>query len=307
MIAAAEDRGAEYRRALADYVSGAGEDALLRAYEIGRQALATGLGVLEMVSLHHDVLRQSLAQQTADGREAAIRAAEAFLIEALSPYEISQQSVSEANAILRRLNQLLEEEARRIAHALHDEAGGILASARIALDLAARDPSGATADRLAEVRRLLDDTGARLRHLSHELRPTILDDLGVRAALVFLTQGVAQRSGVRASVVGEMRGRPPPNVELAVYRVAQEALNNAVRHGRRVTAITIHLRRLRGELRCTIQDDGAGFDVEAVLKDRQHGGLGLLGMRERVQSVGGSLKIESTPGDGTMVDIRIPW
>lgn len=307
MNAASEDRGGDYRLALADYLAGAGEDALLRAYEIGRQALASGIGLLEMVALHHDVLRQALARLPADQRESAICAAENFLIEALSPYEISQQAVSEANSILRRLNQLLEEEARRIAHALHDEAGGILASARIALDLAARDPAAATADRLAEVRRLLDDTGARLRHLSHELRPTILDDLGLRAALVFLAQGVSERSGVRATVVGEMRGRPSPNVELAIYRVAQEALSNAVRHGRGLTAITIHLRRQRGELRCTIQDDGGGFDVGAVLKDRQRGGLGLLGMRERIQSAGGALAISSTPGDGTMVDIRIPW
>ncbi|MGE0030833.1 MAG: ATP-binding protein [Steroidobacteraceae bacterium] len=307
MNAASEDRGGEYRLALADYLAGAGEDALLRAYEIGRLALASGIGLLEMVALHHDVLRHALARLPPDRRESAICAAEVFLIEALSPYEISQQAVSEANSILRRLNQLLEEEARRIAHALHDEAGGILASARIALDLAARDPAAATTDRFAEVRRLLDDTGARLRHLSHELRPTILDDLGLRAALVFLAQGVAERSGVRATVVGEMRGRPSPNVELAIYRVAQEALSNAVRHGHGLTAITIHLRRLRGELRCMIQDDGGGFDVEAVLKDRERGGLGLLGMRERIQSAGGAVKISSTPGDGTMVEIRIPW
>lgn len=307
MSAAAEDRSVEYRRALADYLSGAGEDALLRAYELGRQAMTHGVGLLEMVSLHHDMLRQALTRRPPGERLAALRSADAFLIEALSPYEMSQQAVGEANSILRRLNQLLEEEARRIAHALHDEAGGILASARIALDLAARDQSAATAGQLSEVRQLLDDTGERLRHLSHELRPTILDDLGLRAALVFLTQGVAQRSGVKATVVGEMRGRPPPGVELAVYRVTQEALNNAVRHAKGLTALMIHLGRQRGELKCTIQNDGAGFDVEAVMNDRQRTGLGLLGMRERIHSIGGSVQIRSTPEDGTAVEIRIPW
>lgn len=307
MSAVADDRRVDYGRALADYLDGAGESALLKAYELGREAMAGGVGLLELVAMHHEALRQVNARRVAARREPAPRDAEDFLIEALSPYEMSQQAVNEANSILRRLNQLLEEEARRIAHALHDEAGGILASARIALDLATRDPQPATLDRLAEVRKLLDDTGARLRHLSHELRPTILDDLGLRAALVFLAQGVTQRSGVRASVIGELRGRPPPPVELAVYRVAQEALSNAVRHGRDLRAITIHLRRQRGELRCTIRDDGGGFDVAAVLRDRQRTGLGLLGMRERIQSVGGTLEIRSRPGDETTVEIRIPW
>jgi len=307
MNAALEDGGIEYRRALTDFLAGAGEDALLRAYEIGRQAMAGGVGLLEIVTLHHDALRQAMTGLPPDQRAAAMRSGEAFLVEALSPYEMSQQAVGEANSILRRLNQLLEEEARRIAHALHDEAGGILASARIALDLALRGEPAEIAERLAHVRKLLDDTGERLRHLSHELRPTILDDLGLRAALVFLAQGVSERSGVRTTVIGEMRGRPPPNVELAVYRVAQEALNNAIRHAHGVAAMTIHLRRQRGELRCTIQNDGTGFDVLAIMKDRHRSGLGLLGMRERMQSIGGTLTISSTPGNGTIVEIRIPW
>jgi len=307
MSAAAEAGGLEYQRALADYLSGAGENALLRAYEIGRQAMTGGVGLLQIVTMHHDALQQTLARLLPERRANAIRSAEEFLVEVLSPYEISHQAVGEANAILRRLNQLLEEEARRIAHALHDEAGGILASARVALDLALRDLPPGISERLAQVRQLLDDTGERLRHLSHELRPTILDDLGLRAALVFLAQGVSQRSGIRTTVAGEMRGRPPPNVELAVYRVAQEALNNAIRHAQGLSAMTIHLRRQRGELRCAIQNDGTGFDVGAVMNDKQRSGLGLLGMRERIQSIGGTLNLISAPANGTTVEIRIPW
>lgn len=307
MSAAAEDRGAGYRRALTEFLADAGEPALLRAYEFGRQALADGIGLLDIVSLHHEMLEQALSRLPLERRGAAVAKAATFLIEALSPYEMSQQAVGEANSILRRLNHLLEEEARRIAHALHDEAGGILASARIALDLAARDQPDATAERLTEVTRLLDDTGERLRHLSHELRPTILDDLGLRAALVFLAQGVAQRTDIKATVVGEMRGRPPTAVELAVYRVAQEAITNALRHARGLSTIMIHLGRSRGELKCTIQNDGAGFDCDAVMGDRSRTGLGLLGMHERVRSAGGTLQIRSTPQDGTTVEIRIPW
>ena len=163
MNAAAEDRGIEYRRALADYLARGGEDALLSAYEIGRQAMTQGVSLLEMVSLHHDVLQQALARLAPEQRAAAFRGAEAFLVETLSPYEMSQQAVGEANAILRRLNQLLEEEARRIAHALHDEAGGILASARVALDIAARDQTTAGAAPPAPVRPLLGEIGRASR------------------------------------------------------------------------------------------------------------------------------------------------
>jgi signal transduction histidine kinase len=298
----------DYRRALAEFLAGRGDEAAsLRAYELGRHALTNGVGLLEMATVHHDALASTLAAPCSPEHAAAsLRSAELFFLESLAPFEMSHRMVDEANTTLRRLNHTLEEEAKRIAHALHDEAGGILAAARIQLDMATQDLPPAALAQLEVVRRLLDETGERLRHLSHELRPAVLDDLGLRKALDFLAQGISQRTGIKATVVGELRDRPAAAVELAVYRVVQEALSNAVRHAGKVSWLTVRLRRQRGALHCVIQDDGAGFDVEATLGDKSRAGLGLLGMRERVHAVGGSLNIRSAPQEGTAVEILIP-
>lgn len=296
----------EYRAALERFMGGAGEAALSNAYEIGRRALAGGLGILDLVSMHEKAVATLLPRKSADDM------AGSFLLESLSPFEISLRSVDEANAALRRLNELLEGEVGRIAHALHDQAGSILATATLELDMAVREllPSGHR--RLASVRRLLDETGEQLRHLSHELRPTILDDLGLRPALEFLAQGIEQRTGLKIKVTGQLRTRLPVGAEIAVYRIAHEALNNAVRHGGGSPNVTIAIEQIGGgpqgaeQVRCVISDDGAGFDVDTVLAPGGKRGLGLLGMRERASAVGGTCQIISAPGQGTRVEVVVP-
>jgi signal transduction histidine kinase len=159
---------------------------------------------------------------------------------------------------------------------------------------------------LASVRRLLDETGDQLRHLSHELRPTILDDLGLQRALEFLAEGVEKRSRVRIDVRGGPRERFPPEVETAIYRIAQEALNNAVLHGGECVTVTVVLERQGPAVRCVVADDGVGFDVDTTLRTRAGGGLGLLGMRERANAVGGTCAIRSADGEGTSIEITVP-
>jgi two-component system sensor histidine kinase NreB len=232
--------------------------------------------------------------------------AKLFFIEALAPFEMSRRLLDEANATLRRLNETLEDGAKRIALSLHDEAGGIIAAARLQLDLAIQDSPNAATERFEEVRKLLDETGERLRHLSHELRPAILDDLGLPKALTFLAQGISSRSSIKVTVFGELRERPPARVELALYRVVQEALNNAIRHASGVTAISVRLRDKRNSVVCSIRDDGIGFDVDKTLSDKKRQGLGLLGMRERVHSIGGSIAIRSAPNQGTTIEVVVP-
>jgi two-component system sensor histidine kinase NreB len=224
----------------------------------------------------------------------------------LAPFEMSRRLLDEANATLRRLNDTLEEGAKRIALSLHDEAGGIIAAARLQLDLAIRDSPNAATERFEEVRKLLDETGERLRHLSHELRPAILDDLGLGKALAFLAQGISSRSAIKVAVFGELRERPSARVELALYRVVQEALNNAIRHAKGVSAISVRLRDKRNSIVCSIRNDGEGFDVDKVLSDKKRQGLGLLGMRERVHSIGGSIAIRSAPDEGTTIEVVVP-
>jgi signal transduction histidine kinase len=290
----------DYREALDLYLKGAGESALSSAYEIGRRAVAAGLGILDVVSLHEKAVASITERRPQD------EMAGSFLIESLSAFEISYRSVDEANAALRRLNELLEAEVGRIAHALHDQAGSILATATLELDMAAKEllPSGH--QRLAGVRRLLDETGEQLRHLSHELRPTILDDLGLRPALDFLAQGIEQRTGLSVNVSGQVRERLPVGAEIAIYRIAHEALNNAVRHGGEAPAVDITIEQQGREIHCTIKDDGAGFDVDTVLARGGKRGLGLLGMRERANAVGGTCNIRSAPGLGTSIEVIVP-
>jgi signal transduction histidine kinase len=295
----------DYREALDRFMNGAGEAALSRAYDLGRKALADGLGILDLVSMHEKAVASIFRRKSQE------EMAGSFLLETLSPFEISLRSVDEANAALRRLNELLEGEVGRIAHALHDQAGSILATATLELDLAVREllPSGHR--RLQGVRRLLDETGEQLRHLSHELRPTILDDLGLRPALEFLAQGIEQRTGLKVKVTGQLRTRLPVGAEIAIYRIAHEALNNAVRHAGGSPDVTIAMEQFgdaqgREHARCVIADNGAGFDVEAVLAPGGKRGLGLLGMRERASAVGGTCHIISTPGQGTRVEVTVP-
>ena len=307
MSAELQARRLEYGRALAEFLENPErEEACLSAYDFGRRALANGVGLLELATLHHEVVASLLSKAPSRSTVESLSTAKLFFIEALAPFEMSRQLVDEANATLRRLNETLEDGARRIALSLHDEAGGIIAAARIQLDLAIQDSPNADAQRFEEVRKLLDETGERLRHLSHELRPAILDDLGLAKALSFLAQGISTRSTIKVTVFGELRDRPSARVELALYRVVQEALNNAIRHACGVSAISVRLRVKRNNIVCSIHNDGLGFDVDKTLSDKKRQGLGLLGMRERVHSIGGSITIRSAPEEGTTVEVLVP-
>lgn len=196
-----------------------------------------------------------------------------------------------------------EEEARRIAHELHDEAGQLLASVHIALDnLAQQVPERAGTVR--ELHGLLDRVDGQLRRLSRELRPTILDDLGLSPALEWLAQGVAQRTGLDITV-DALIGRLPSPIETALYRVIQEALTNATRHAH-ASKVEIIVREEPPVVRAIVRDDGQGFDVEAALARRGDRGLGLIGMRERVEALGGQFTIGSAAGKGTEVSVTIP-
>jgi len=307
MSAELHARRLEYGRALADFLENPErEEACLSAYDFGRRALANGVGLLELATLHHEAVASLLSGAPSQSTAESLSTAKLFFIEALAPFEMSRRLVDEANATLRRLNETLEDGAKKIALSLHDEAGGIIAAARIQLDLAIQDSPNADAKRFEEVRKLLDETGERLRHLSHELRPAILDDLGLGKALSFLAQGISTRSTIKVTVFGELRDRPPARVELALYRVVQEALNNAIRHASGVSAISVRLRVKRNTIVCSIHNDGLGFDVDKTLSDKKRQGLGLLGMRERVYSIGGSIAIRSAPDEGTTIEVLIP-
>jgi signal transduction histidine kinase len=196
-----------------------------------------------------------------------------------------------------------EEEARRIAHELHDEAGQLLASVHIALDNLIREVPE-KAGTVQELHGLLDRVEGQLRRLARELRPTILDDLGLAPALEWLAQGMGQRTGVAVTVDTRVE-RLPPTIETALYRVIQEALTNATRHARAAN-VKVEVREEGSTTLAVVRDDGEGFDVEAALARRGERGLGLIGMRERVEALGGEFAIGSVPGKGTQISVTIP-
>lgn len=295
-----------YAGALREYLADGGEAALHQAYELGRRAIGDGVGVLDLVALHQEALQTVLKERRApESCLSAVDASERFLSESLSTFEMTHRGFQEAVAALRRLNERLEEEARRIAHALHDDAGQLLAAVHLVLEEVSAGLPARTRDRLKRVRGPLDEIEKHLRRLSHELRPTILDDLGLLPALEFLAQGVAARAGIAIKVEGAARPRLPAAVETALYRVVQEALRNATRHAF-ATRVDIRLEIAPEAARCTVKDDGRGFDLQAVLDRKGERGLGLIGMRERLSALGGQFTIDSAPGRGTDLLIIIP-
>src|SRR5437867_2722557 len=295
----------QYTAALQDSIRGMGEPALQLAYELGRRALAEGLGVLDMAAMYHKALAAVLSRvSTPEERALVLRAGASFFVESLSPFEMTHRGFRETNTALRRLNQTLEDESKRIAHALHDEAGQLLASVHLALEEVAGNLPPAR-QHLQKVKGLLDQIEGQLRRLSHELRPTILDDLGLLPALKFLAEGVAARTGLLITVDGGSAPSLSPLLETTLYRIVQEALTNVARHAK-ASQVDITVHQELQTLRCSIRDNGVGFDVPAVLAKLGGRGLGLIGIRERLNSLGGSLSIMSKQGQGTELVITIP-
>lgn len=279
------------------------ETTRLAAYQLGRSALANGVGLMEWVGSVHSAIASRIRSATSPAECARIAvAAEGFLLECLSAYEMSFQGVREANDALHRQNDLLESETRRIAHEIHDTAGQVLVSVYMELQqLGAATPADA-GPHLARATALLDEIQSHLRRFAHELRPTMLDDLGLMPALEALGQSVSSRTGIAVSVEGTTGGRLAPAVEIALYRTVQEALANTSKHSGAARA-EVSVERRPHEVRCTVTDNGTGFANEST-RER---GLGLIGLRERLVPLGGSVRWGTIPGaGGAVVAVTIP-
>jgi signal transduction histidine kinase len=306
MSGEADDLELRYRTALRDYLASPDEALLERAYGIGRQALVDGHGVLDMAATHSQALVSVLsAASPSDDRARLSEALQRFFVEALSPFEIAHRSFRESNTVLHRLNGVLEDQAKRIAYALHGEASQLVASVHLALaDIATR----LTPDRAKEIqgaRGLLDQIEDRIRRISHELRPTILDDLGLVPAIEFLADGIAQRWGIPVTVRASMDGGLPLIIETALYRAVQEGLTNAARHAHASRA-EVSLRQSPDLVTCSVRDDGRGFDLAAQSSKDGRRGLGLVEIRERMAALGGTLRVVPQPDFGTEFTVEIP-
>src|SRR4051794_9780894 len=202
---------------------------------------------------------------------------------------------------LRRMNAALEAQARSIGQALHDETGQTLTAAYLSLAEAIEVAPASVGEHLAAVRRHLEHVEIQLRRVAHELRPRVLDDLGLIAALKFLVNGVSVRRGITVDFAFSISGTIPASVETAVYRLVQEAITNISRHSK-ATRVVLALHGGTGVLRCEVSDNGMGFESER----RSASGLGLVGIRDRLDALGATFTVRSTPGEGTQLVAIIP-
>ena len=199
-----------------------------------------------------------------------------------------------------------EAERKRIARELHDDTGQALTSILIRLRLLERIVKDDSVRRnVEELRDLTGNALDAVRRMAVDLRPAALDDLGLVPALHSYAEKYSNSWPIKVQFSAKgLKRRLPPNVELVLYRVAQEALTNIAKHSAARTA-DVALRRQHNIITVTVQDDGRGFDISSAT-ETDRSGLGLFGMRERLALVGGTLEINSIPGNGTTIVARVP-
>ena len=221
------------------------------------------------------------------------------------------RDVETARDLQRLSSQLLtaqEEERRSIARELHDEVGQVLTAIKVELAIAQRsvEAAGGNADALTDARKITDGALHTVRDLSRLLHPSMLDDLGLPAAIDWYLKGFGRRHGIRMELLQDgVEERLPAETEAGIYRIVQEALTNVAKHAQ-ATTCRVFLQRLTQTVLVTIEDDGVGFRLEDVSQPGASRGIGLVGIRERVAQLRGELRLESGPGKGTRLTIEVP-
>jgi signal transduction histidine kinase len=207
----------------------------------------------------------------------------------------------------RRLMGAQEEERRRLAVELHDELGGILTAAKINLESMSRHTETAVARwHLGQAIEAVDRAMQAVHDLALDLRPAVLDDLGLAAALRWYADRFARTSRLEVELAIDAVADLDPDVATACFRIAQEALTNAARHGR-ARRVRLELLLEPDGLELRVRDDGVGFDAAGARERALSGGsTGLAGMFERAATFGGELDVASVPGEGTEVRLRFP-
>ncbi len=359
-----------YAAALQDYLAHGQEAVLQFAYDLGRQAAAEGLGVLDMVRIHQRAALGGMdSRESPPGSRKALQAAETFFMEAMSPFEATHRGFRETNFKLSELNETLahrnvelaainralkkeiaerrrteealreskehyrllfnearlmqdnlrnlsnrivhvqEEERKRISRELHDEVGQALTAVNVHLTMlrnAAQLENPELREKIIATQQLLEQTMEVVHRFARELRPAMLDDLGLTPALRSYIKAFAERTGMH------IRFNACPTVEqlgseekTVLYRVAQESLTNVAKHAQ-ASEVEMNLRHLKNTICMEIKDNGKAFRVEQHCAANGKKRLGLLGMQERVRLVNGNFAVESEVGKGTTVRVEIP-
>jgi signal transduction histidine kinase len=249
-------------------------------------------------------LKQEILQRKAV--EESLRASELTTSMLL---EKSQQMQEELRHLSRQLLSVQEEERRKISRELHDVIAQTLTSINVRLAGLTAESTTTTAQlhkQIASTQRLVEKSVDIVHRFARELRPTLLDDLGLIPALEAFLKGFMDDTGIRASLrvfaaIEETSG----TLRTMLYRVAQEALTNVARHAK-ASQVEVSIEALGGHIRMQITDDGQGFAINGNSSAKKHNRLGLLGMRERVEMLGGTFAVASVPGQATTVRVDVP-
>lgn len=261
-------------------------DGQLRHVEVATTALPDhGSSVLQMVII-------DMTQQLAQAQE-----------QALHRFELRRLAASVVEA--------REEERRRISRELHDELGQRLTALKLALaglrgdcSRSGASPPADADPRFADMLEMIDNTVAALRRIATDLRPLMLDDLGLYAAIEWLARDAARRMDIEVTLRLDAEDPPAlaPGADIALYRMVQEALTNVGRHAK-ATDVRIGLQRDGDTLVLTVHDNGKGFPAQAMAHENRYG---LLGIRERAFMLGGRLEVDNPPGGGGRITVRLP-
>jgi PAS domain S-box-containing protein len=284
----------------------------------------------ESLELAHEIRKKLLNKETVeqpyeqrifrrDGSEAYVQLATSLVLDKGKPVafqhiarDITEQKRMNENMrfYLRQATRAQEEERKRISHELHDDTIQSLVVLSRQLDALATNPEGISPEareKLEELWKQTDSIVQGVRLLSQDLRPAALDRLGLLPAVQWLASEVTKYSGIvtKVNIIGKEH-RLPEEVAIALFRVAQEALRNVWRHSG-ATSAEITFEFTDSKTRITVADNGKGFAFSGQVGDlAKHGKLGLTGMQERVQLVGGTLAVQSQPGKGTTITIEAP-
>jgi signal transduction histidine kinase len=274
-------------------------------------------------SSHFSQLNQTLRRRSADlavsnrqlkkeivqrkGVEKSLRKSEQHYGRLL---EQSRDMQEQLRHLSRQLLTAQEEERKKISRELHDEIAQTLTSINVQLAALKADATVNVKDlqkKIARTQRLVEKSVDIVHRFARELRPTVLDDLGLIPALHSFVKGLAKQTGIHIhltvfAAVEKLAG----DKRTVLYRVAQEALTNVVRHAQ-ASQVDVSIEKLPSGICMKIRDDGKSFQVERVLRAKKNRRLGVLGMRERIEMVGGSFNIESAPGKGTTIRAQIPF
>jgi hypothetical protein len=205
--------------------------------------------------------------------------------------------------------QAQEDERRRIAREIHDGLGQMLTAIKFNLEIL-EDMIAVGKDereRIDDMKNLLDSVMKEAREISYKLMPSVLEDFGLAPALQLLSEQFSNRTEVKVQFQAHgINDRLDPNLEIGLYRIAQESLNNVSKHAE-ASEVNLQIIRHSTGIRLVIEDNGKGLAAQqSIIRTTGKGGMGLPGMRERASTIGGVLTIDSTPNNGTLIAVEVP-